>query len=291
MLLSGINYISNHGTSQGILTRFFLHFEKMAEMGFMGKRWPAAKSRYELYEKKNKEDFTNFYDTYHEVMKLREEYLQGVNNGTYFSINLDGSTSSDSTPEILIRKRIKEFFISGRQLLNNFGKSGLLEDGDFKVSSFLLYKESVVEKYIKTFSENFRYKQGYLKIIDIAKKAQVDFKKDFMQLRADIEHDYDTEIPKFKICAYNREAVVEEPTYNGTNFFILIDKYYHGTLNLIEDMAAYFYGVNACANTDGKITLFFRKDEVDPPRFRFRYALTLDVGDPSLQRLINPRRA
>lgn len=121
MLLSGINYISNHGTSQGILTRFFLHFEKMAEMGFMGMRWPAAKSRYELYEKKNKEDFTNFYDTYHEVMKLREEYLQGVNNGTYFSINLDGSTSSDSTPEILIRKRIKEFFISGRQLLNNFG--------------------------------------------------------------------------------------------------------------------------------------------------------------------------
>ena len=188
-LLGGINYVSNHGTSQGIITRFFLHFEEMSKFAFLGDKQREA--TYLRYENKNREDFTNFYDTYNEILDLRKEYLDGIKSGIYFSILPNGNTTSDATPEIKIRKRIMEFFISGRQLLNNFCKSELLDDGDFKLSSFLLSKDKVVEKYLSEAQNKFRFKDGYKKIISIATEAQDDFKRDFMQLRGDLEHEYE----------------------------------------------------------------------------------------------------
>ena len=287
-LLGGINYISNHGTAQGIITRFFLHFEEMGKFAFLGDN--ERKAKYLKYEVRLMEDFTNFYDTYYEILDLRAEYIQGIENGMYFSAFPDGRTTSDKTPEIKLRRRIMEFFISGRQLLNKFCKSKLLDDGAFKLSLFLLSKDDVVEKYLKSTQGKFKFKNGYKKIVDIAKDAQNDFKRDFMQLRADLEHSYDTSILPFSIAVNGSTIVIVEPSHNGTNIFKLIDRYYNGTLNLIEDMAAYFYGINACSKSHGQITLFKRMGEVNPAKFKYRYTITLDVGYPDLQRLITPAK-
>ncbi|MGX5687407.1 hypothetical protein [Arcticibacter tournemirensis] len=257
----------------------------MSKAAFPGDK--DREERYWRYHDRNLEDFTNLYDLNYKILDLRKNYLDGIKNGTFFFTLPDGRTSSDGTPEIKIRKSIMDFFISGKQLLNNFCKSELLDDGVFKLSAFLLCKDNTVENYLLSTQERFRFKNSYKKIVDIAKDAQHDFKKDFMDLRNSFEHLYAPLIEPFQITVDRGQIRIIEPSYNSTNIFELVEKYYERTLDLIEDMAAYFFGINACVMSKGYMTLFKRKNEVDPSNFKYRYTITLDVGDPDLIRIIN----
>ncbi len=282
-MLGGINYFSNHGTSQGIIPRFFLNFKDMSTFAFMGDK--TREELYRNYEKTHQEAFTNFYDMYFEIQKLRLEYINGLNSGKYFKFLEKGKTSSDTTPEITIRRKIKEFFMSGRQLVESFGRSGLLDDEEFKISKFLLADAEKVEHYKSKYSKNFRFPRGYTKIIDMVLDANSHFKVDFFSIRGKLVHD-NLQISPFRLESANGRLVIYEPTIKGVNVFVQIEKYFNGTFDLIEDIAAYFFGINAHVKSHGKITLLMRKPEdVDPANFRYRYTITLDVNDSTLIRI------
>jgi len=279
-LFNGVKYVSTHGTSQGIIPRFQLHFMEMSEFAF-----PFDDERKKIVENfcdQTQDHFTNFYDVYNEVLDLRNQYIEGILNGKYFSVSDENGITSDISPEILIRKRIVDFFILGKQLLNNFCKSRLIVDGSFDIGIVLLTKKENIENYISKESQNFRYKNAYIKVIKIASQAQDDFLRDFIFRRGSLEHDYGKSIPDFNIHLKEGNVTIEEPVIFGENVFEQVVRYYKSILNLIEDIACYFFGVNAHINSKGLITLLKRNGESDPSKFKYLYAVTLHVNDPDL---------
>ncbi|MCX2574859.1 hypothetical protein [Pedobacter sandarakinus] len=253
----------------------------MSEFAF-----PFNKERKNLVESfvdQTQDHFTNFYDVFNEVINLRNEYIDGILTGKYFSVSGENEITSDISPEIVIRRKIVDFFISGKQLLNNFCLSNLISDGEFEAKDFLLSKPEVIEKYIRKQSSKFKYKSGYTKIANIAFEAQKKFLANFMFRRNRIEHDYGKNIPDFKIYVNDlKEIKIIEPIYYEENIFEQIINYYYSTLDLIEDVSSYFFGVNAHINSKGIITLLKRKEKADPSKFKYRYAIKLHVNDPNL---------
>lgn len=276
-------YISNHGTSQGIITRFFLHFQDMSKIAFLGDK--SRSKLYVSYEKKCREDFTNFYDLYHRILDLRKKYIEGIVSGIYFKNHSPGNFMADKSPEVEIKKAIQDFFRDGKSLLNNFAKSGLLDDGVFQLSKLLVVSPKNYKKAKQAMLPNLRF-PGYNVLFCIVEDAEENFKREFFRVRDDFEHN-GLQISDFQINAKNQRFEIIDPTLNGINIFKLIDKCYYATFDLIESLAAYFFGINAHTRSNGIITLFYNKGKVDPSNFFYQYKITLNVNDPSLIRLID----
>lgn len=280
--LGKIVYTSNHGTAQGIIPRFFLHFEDMSKMAFLGDL--DRKKRYQDYYDKNLNDFTNFYDSYQQVIQLRKDYIEGIISGKYYKRFENGEFTADRSPEVKIIKAIQDFFKDGKPFLNNFAKSKLLNDGVLEMEKLLVVSEKAYNKAKLEMSPNLKLK-GYEVLFKIIEDAQASFKKDFFLIRDEFEHNY-MKLPGFEIRVENGITNIIDPHFDGKNIFKLIDIYYYKTLDLIEDLAAYFFGNNVCFNTKGIITLFYNNEKIDPQNFRYRYRITLDVNDPDLTKLI-----
>lgn len=281
-LLGKATSISNHGTAHGIIPRFFLHFEEMSTIAFIG-----DKSRKELYWEyfdNNQNDFTNFYDSYHNILKLRKEYIDGIITGVYYNRFDNGEVSADKSPEVKIKKAIQDFFKDGKPLLSNFAKSRLLDDEVFILSKVLVANPNAYKKAKEEMLPNLKIK-GYHVLFQIIEDAQEYFKRDFFKIRDDFEHNM-LKIPDFEVKYIDGVAHIVDPQLSGKNIFKLIDQYYYNALNLIEDLAAYFFGLNACHRSNGLITLFANKGKVDSANFRYRYKITMDVNDPDLVKLI-----
>ncbi|MDB5014654.1 MAG: hypothetical protein JWQ25_2856, partial [Daejeonella sp.] len=143
-LFGKIVYISDHGTAQGIIPRFFLHFKEMSEMAFLGDKERAK--RYWDYYDKNRDDFTNFYDSYHQIKQLRKRYIEGILSGEYFQRFENGEFTADKSPEVKIKKAIQDFFKDSKPFLNNFAKSKLLDDGVLQLAKLLVVSEKNYKK-------------------------------------------------------------------------------------------------------------------------------------------------
>ena len=280
--LGKIVYTSNHGTSQGIIPRFFLHFEKMSEMAFLGDK--DRKQTYLDYYDKNLNEFTNFYDSYHQILELRKSYIEGIISGKYYERFENGEFTADKSPEIKIKKAIQDFFKDGKPLLTNFAKSGLLDDGALVLNRLLVVSEKSYNR-AKTEILPLLKLKGYEVIFNLIEDAQNEFKKDFFLIRDEFEHN-SLRLPDFEFLFENGVLKIIDPKYQDKNIFKLIDKFYYKTFDLIEDLAAYFFGLNACSKSNGLITLFYNNGAVDPSKFRYRYTITLDVNDPNLKKLI-----
>jgi len=281
-LLGKIVYTSNHGTSQGIVTRFFLQFEEMSKFAFMGDQ--ERKKLHENYYNKNLNDFTDFYDIYQLILKLRRNYIEGIKSGLFYKAFENGEFTADKSPEVNIKKAIKDFFSAGKPLLNNFAKSKIIDDGNFELVKLLIKSPESFDKAKNEMLPNLKIK-GYNVLFQIIEDAQTEFKKDFFLIRDAFEHNY-LQIPNFEIKESNGVIFIEDPKLKGENVFKLIDFYYHKTLNLIEDLSAYFFGLNVCLRTNGNITLFSRKSGIDPSHSIYKYTLSINCNDPNLIQLI-----
>lgn len=281
-LLGKIVYTSNHGTAQGIISRFFFHFEEMSKMAFFGDL--ERKKRYKDYYDKNLNDFTNFYDSYQQVIQLRKEYIEGIISGKYYKHFENGEFTADKSPEVKIMKSIQDFFKDGKPFLNNFAKSKLLDDGVFELEKLLVVSEKNYNRTKLEITPNLKLK-GYEVLFNIIEDAQTSFKKDFFLIRDKLEHNY-MKLPDFEVKTENGITNIIDPHLDGKNIFMLIDLYYSKTLDLIEDLAAHFFGNNACFNSNGIITLFYNNGRIEPENFRYRYKITLDVNDSELTKLI-----
>jgi len=276
-------YISDHGTAQGIIPRFFLHFEEMSKMAFLGDE--ERKKIFLNYFNNSLNEFTNFYDSYQNILQLRKDYIEGIVSGKYYKRFENGEFWADKSPEVKIKKAVQDFFKDGKPFLNNFAKSGLLDDSPFVLNKLLVVSE---KSYNKAKSEMLPFLRlpGYNILFHLIEEAQVKFKKEFFIIRDEFEHN-SLRVQDFEVKYENGVTHITDPSYKGQNIFKLIDKFYYWTLDLIENLSAYFFGLNACNNSKGAITLFYNNGVVDPSKFRYRYTITLDVKDPDLTRLIN----
>lgn len=127
--------------------------------------------------------------------------------------------------------------------------------------------------------------KGYNVLFQLIEDAQNEFKKDFFKIRDDFEHNA-LKIQDFVITENYGIVNIIDPLLEGKNIFNLIDTFYFKTFKLIESLAAYFFGLNACHNSKGLITLFLNNGEVNPAKFGYKYDITMNSNDPALTKLI-----
>lgn len=133
-LFKGYSTFSNHGTSQGIIPRFYLQMVDMAQFAFEKE---GVEEKLHSFLNKNISDFTDFYDLFTELKSTYIDYRDGLKIGKYYSLSDKGTFNHDRSNELILKKKIKDFFIQGRLVIYNFGKSEVINDGEFILNNFL----------------------------------------------------------------------------------------------------------------------------------------------------------
>lgn len=279
-LFKGYATFSNHGTSQGIIPRFYLQMIDMAQFAFDKE---GVEERLQNFLDKNISDFTDFYDLFNELKSLYIDYRDGLKNGKYYSIDNKGSFRHDRSNELTLKKKIKDFFIQGRLVVYNFGKSGVINDGEFILNNFLIVKDGNFQKSKQSCIDSPAGNK-YKLLIEIIEKAREDFLSEFNQIRADFEHQ-NLQIEDFKVQVLNDQIEVVEPTLGGMNLLSKIEYFYEQTLDLIEVLMVFFYGIQAYEKTSGFMTLF-RRDEFDYSNMNYKYVVMPNIYESGLTKLI-----
>lgn len=279
-LFKGFSTFSNHGTSQGIIPRFYLQMVDMAQFAFEKE---GVEERLHSFLNKNISDFTDFYDLFTELKSTYIDYRDGLKIGKYYSLNDKGTFNHDRSNELILKKKIKDFFIQGRLVIYNFGKSDVINDGEFILNNFLIVKDSNFEK-SKLNCLNSSVGNKYRFLIEIIENARKDFLSEFNQIRADFEHQ-NLQIEDFKVQVINNQIEVVEPSLHNANLLSKIEYYYEQTLDLIEVTMAFFYGIQAYEKTNGFVTLFSR-DEFDYSKLHYKYVVMPNMYENGLTKLI-----
>lgn len=252
-IFKGQQTISTHGTKQGITPRFWIQTMELATSVFGKKEGDDLVGK---FFPENLGDFTNLYDIFHEIKNDYSDFSEGLKDGRYFSINEKEEFRLDTSVELQLDKKVKDFFILGRLLINNFSKSQILNFEHFDLNKFIIVKDS---NFIKNSDEyNANDASGKFKpLIDLIKEGRNNFLTDFNQIRADIEHN-NFKVPKFNINTNNGNFV--EPSINGQQTLIQeLSFYYENLLELLENIIAYFFAVIAIAKNPNQ-GLFIRTD-------------------------------
>jgi len=241
-IFKGHETISNHGSSQGIIPRFFFQTLELATSAF-GKT--EGERKVGDFLSKNIPDFTNFYDLHQEIVTDYDDFKKGLSDGRYFSLNDKGQFRLDRSVEISLEKKIKDFFILGRLLVNNFAKSGLIDSEHFKLNDiFIVSKKNFIKN--KTAYTQIDSSKRFEILFDIVEQGRDLFLTEFNQIRADIEHQ-NLSIPKFGINTKTGE--ISEPSFKGNEPMINeINLYYGYMLDVIELLIAFYFAIEATTN-------------------------------------------
>jgi hypothetical protein len=272
--------VSNHGTNQGIIPRFNIQMDAMVGLAF-------GESRKKLHFDfllNNIVDFTDFYDIHSAIHVTYKEYIAGLHSGKYFTPELEHSKIHDRGLEIELARHIKNFFILGKQLLNNFAKSGLIDDGKLKMSEIMFAKKTAYDNKRKIINElNGHFYEILFRIMDNYRERII---VPFFDLRNEYEHS-NFKLGKFKVFFQENQLIIEEPELGGLNLVKAIDLLYEEILNYIELLIVYFYGLNAYRKTNGFFTLF-ESNTYNYAEQKFRYYIYPKMGVDHLTQLIKP---
>ncbi|MCF8236193.1 MAG: hypothetical protein K9G67_14650 [Bacteroidales bacterium] len=284
MIFGDLEYTHNHGTSTGIIPRFYLQMLELASLTFETKK---EKDRlFSNFEKNNIPDFTEFYDIYHELINKYDQYGKGLIDGTYLKIQDNGTFHLDRGLEIEMRKLIKSFFVVGRRLLNNFVQSEMIRNEKIDLRKLVIVKDGNFDKNREAYINSNHSGISYELLYQIIHDARNEFLANFNEQRGKIEHS-SFEMPKFEVKRNKGQLIIQEPSLNGNIRLIEeISRFYILLLDFIENLMVYYYGLNAYERTNGNLTLFYRKD-YDFPSLRYKYVIQIRINDPSLTLLIN----
>lgn len=279
-VIKGYSTFSNHGTDQEIIPRFYLQMVDMAQFAFDK---AGIEERLHDFLNKNISDFTEFYDLFTEMKFIYVDYRDGLKSGKYYSLDDKGFFRHDRSNELVLKKKIKDFFIQGRLVIYNFGKSGVINDGEFVLNNFLIVKDGRFEQNKLSFL-NSTVGHKYKFLIEIIENARKAFLSELNQIRADFEHQ-NLQVENFKVQAVNNQIEVFEPNLGNGNLLNKIENFYEQTLDLIEVLMAFFYGIQAYEATNGFMTLF-RRDEFDYSNLHYKYLVMPNMYENGLIKLI-----
>ncbi len=283
-LYDRIEFISSHGSEQGIVTRFFLQIKELANQAFLNEN--DRHLHLGQYMNVVLTDFTTFYDLYNELKQSFEEFQKGILNGELFKIDERGVAKIDRSLEFKIQTKIKEFFIKGRILLNNLAKSKVIDDEYFCLNDLIIVKDTNFKTNKLKFLAKDKLKR-YEYLFDMIEYSRKNFLTTFNQIRADIEHDHFI-IPRFKISFLNQNILFEQPMLKERVIMSQIDYYYNSILDFIENIIAYYMGINANINWKGFMTLYQRKT-FDYKELKYKFIISPRSNDNTLIDLIFDR--
>ena len=144
----------------------------------------------------------------------------------------------------------------GRLIINNFAKTTIIDTEHFVLNKVIIVNDKNFDKnkleYIKLDASH-----RFLPLFEIIEKARKEFLNEFNDIRAEIEHN-NFSIPKFEINTKNGNFT--EPSIHGSKSLIEELKYYYNCLlDLIENLIAYYFGIEAVYKNEN-LALYFRKD-------------------------------
>ena len=73
------------------------------------------------------------------------DYKVGLTDGKYFSINDKGQFKLDQSVELKLEKKIKDFFILGRLIINNFAKTTIIDTEHFVLNKVIIVNDRSIE--------------------------------------------------------------------------------------------------------------------------------------------------
>jgi hypothetical protein len=83
----------------------------------------------------------------------------------------------------------------------------------------------------------------------------------------------------------NNKVEIIEPSFGDSTLLIEIEIYYKRLLEFIEDLMAYFYGLQAYETTNGFMTLF-KRDEYDYSNLLYKYLIQPNIYENGMTKLI-----
>ena len=228
-IFDSIEQISNHGSVQGIIPRFFTQMNDMMTFAYGDED---GKKRSALQFQLVITDFTSFYDLFEEIKETFDTYKKGVQSGEFCKTDSQGVLQINRIKENKLNQLIKDFFIRGRLLLNNWAKSKVIDNELFKLNDLVIVKDSNFIKNSKSQLEKDEISR-YENVYNAISKARNEFLTEFNQVRADYEHS-NFKLPKFQIGIENDIIQFAEPKLLGHNLMSVIDYFYGSILNFVE---------------------------------------------------------
>ena len=269
----------NHGTEKGIVPRFYRQIREIAQIAFLNKEDFDSKML-SLY-KENLKDFTSFYDLFEEIESIHLDYNKGVKNGEYFFRDKQGVKNLDRTKEVILNRKIKEFFVEGKQVINNLSKTGVVKDETFDLFNFLFVKETNFHKAKNNYIAN-NSNGIHIRLIEYIEQSRKDFLTLYLSIRDKFEHH------NFRIDEYivdldaKNELIVSEPKIENYNSFSLVKGMYNNILYFCEGILVLFYGAIAVSKTNGFFGLY-RKKIFDLKQLNCEYLVLPRHHDENLQ--------
>ncbi|RTL56142.1 MAG: hypothetical protein EKK37_16820 [Sphingobacteriales bacterium] len=227
--------------------------------------------RTKLYFDKVIPDLTNLYDIYHKLIATINDYKVGVENGKYFKVDERGHSSLDRLNEVTIRNLTKDFIIRAKILQVNFFKCGFADEDNFKLTNFFTFEKNKLAERKKLYLKKSDGK--YLPLINLIEKANDNFLKQLTDLRGAIEHDLFS-LEKFQLNRKDNIATISEPDLEGQLLSTKLKFFYENSLEFIEKMMVYYFGVNGEVNKNGFLQLYV-DDVFDYSEMRWKYTFAL----------------
>lgn len=258
---------AGYGTKQGIMPRFYLQMNELCS--FIGVE-PFVDSIPNKFLTKIIPELTNFYDVHNNLQSKIKEFIDGVEEGKFYKIDADRSTTFLRHNEFAISNLTKDFFIRGKILLVLFFKSDVIIDGNFKLSEYFFCDDKKFETKLLQYSSSSNAK--YKPLLNVLRKARLSFLNDFSKTRGDIEHD-SFELKRFKISRNEDKVYLNEPTFQNELLSKKIKFYYDSILELIEKLTAYFAGIN-CEEKNTFLKLYVTtKPDYTNLIYKYRYRI------------------
>ena len=234
--VTSIYKLNSHGTEQGIIPRFVLQMLELEEKAFM----PIGRLKKSYkYVNVASSDFTSFYDLNQEIKIKRSEFYKKLISQEIVETQQNGVLSIDRTIETSLLQNVKDFFIKGRILINNWARSEVITDEYFDLKNLLIVKDSNFinnAKHYLSLDEHRRYEYLF-KLIENGRKQ---FLSRFNNIRARIEHE-NFQLYYSRIELINDEIKIFEPLLDNEPMYELVDFFYENILDLIEKVMGYYY--------------------------------------------------
>lgn len=274
--------ISNHGTQQGIVPRFQLQSLELAKAAFITN----AENRVFEFSNYCLDDFTNFYDVHELIINKHKTYLRGLQDGSFYNIGGTNSPYHDRSIEIEIRQHVKDFFVGGRQMLDNFAKSKFLDDDKLEFGKIMFSKLNKYEE-LKKDVMLMKGKPNYQMLFRIVDNYKPKVTEPFVKIRALFEHE-NYKLEKFLVSDDGERIIITEPKIDSENYIAKIDFYYKYIFNYLEQLIVFFFGLHAHYSSKGKMTLY-ENLEYNYSKLTYRYTILPKVlaGD-HIKQVIKP---
>jgi len=266
-IFTKVETFSNHGTQQGIIPRFELQMINLYKFAFLDSK-EYEFNKFIKYTEVVVPEITHLYDIHLSIVQKIDTYTKGMISGEFCNLK-GGIPHFDRTIELQVIDLVKDFFVRGRILLQNFRKSEIIDDNYFCLGKLLLVSDNNFQRN-KQEQKDSMPDNTYDPLFDLIEISKTNFLNEFNKIRADFEHNQQ-QLNKYDFNFSNNTVV--EPEIENKKISTAIDFYYENILEMIEKLMCYFYGIKAGQRSNGNLKLYLVKD-YDYTKVKNKYMLS-----------------